>query len=129
MKSAATSQMARDYIFCKRMGQSMSEGSATFVWMRASKTRADEANLIRLAQKYADEDNARELLESFRWPNVPVCPHCKNAGDKPNFKLEAKTGSKRGVRRGVHFCGACRQQFTVTVERSLKVRTLRFQNG
>src|SRR6188474_611442 len=83
--------------------------------MRRSKTKADALNLIRLAQEYADEDTARELLESLRWPNGPVCPHCKNAGDKRLSKLEAQIESQSGVRKGVYFCGACRQQFTVTV--------------
>jgi len=87
----------------------------TVVRMRTSKTKADELNLIRLAQEYAAEDEARELLESLRWPNGPVCPHCKNAGDKRLSKLEAQTGSPSGVRKGVYFCGACRQQFSVTV--------------
>jgi len=38
---------------------------------------AEELNLIELAQNYADEGKARELLESLLWPNGPVCPHCK----------------------------------------------------
>src|SRR5438445_247237 len=76
---------------------------------------AEELNLIKLAKEYSDEDKARELLESMRWPNGPVCPHCKNAGDKPISKLTAQPGSKRAVRKGVYFCGACREQFTVTV--------------
>jgi len=83
--------------------------------MRTCKTKADELNLMGLAQEYADEDKARELLASLRWPNGPVCPHCKNAGDKRLSKLEAHPGSQSGVRKGVYFCGACRQQFTVTV--------------
>jgi transposase-like protein len=47
-----------------------------------------------------------------------VCPHCRNKGEKPISKLEATTESvmkNKGVRKGVYFCGACRQQFTVTV--------------
>ncbi len=59
---------------------------------------------------------ARELLEMRRWPTCgPVCPHCKNAGEKRISKLEAQSTSQSGVRKGVYFCGACRQQFTVTV--------------
>jgi len=73
-------------------------------------------NLIKLAQEYADEDKARTLLESMRWPHGPVCAHCKNDGNgKPISKLEPKPGSKAAVRKGVYFCGACRKQFTVTV--------------
>ena len=71
---------------------------------------------MKLAQEYSDEDKARELLERWRWPNGPVCPHCKNDGkQKANCKLEAQPDSREGVRDGVYFCGACREQFTVTV--------------
>ena len=77
---------------------------------------ADELNLIKLAQEYSDEDKARELLESLRWPHGATCPHCKNDGKaKTISKLTPKAGSKSAVRKGVHFCGACRKQFTVTV--------------
>ena len=77
---------------------------------------ADELNLISLAQEYSDNDKARELLESLRWPNGCVCPHCKNDGkEKAISKLTPKAGSKSAVRKGVYFCGACRKQFTVTV--------------
>ena len=76
----------------------------------------DDLNLIKLAQEYSDEDKARELLESLRWPKGATCPHCKNDGKaKTISKLMPKAGSKAAVRKGVYFCGACRKQFTVTV--------------
>src|SRR5450755_3937799 len=75
----------------------------------------DELNLISLAQEYSDEDKARTLLESLVWPDGTVCPHCKNHKEKPIYKLQPKAGSKSKVRKGVHKCGACRKQFTVTV--------------
>jgi len=28
---------------------------------------------------FHDADKAREYLESMRWPDGVVCPHCKNA--------------------------------------------------
>jgi len=78
---------------------------------------ADELNLVTLAQEYSDDDKARELLERLRWPNGPVCPHCANDGKgKPISKLTPQAGSKSAVRKGVYFCGACREQFTVTVK-------------
>ena len=53
----------------------------------------------------------------LRWPNGPVCPHCKNDGQsKPISKLTALKPGKTAVRKGVYFCGACRKQFTVTVK-------------
>jgi transposase-like protein len=75
----------------------------------------DELNLITLAQEYADDDKARGLLESILWPDGAICPHCKNHKEKPIYKLQPKADSKAKVRKGVHKCGACRKQFTVTV--------------
>lgn len=54
------------------------------------------------------EDEAREYLESIRWPDGPVCPHCgcfENIG-----KLEGESH-----RPGLYKCYDCRKQFTVTV--------------
>lgn len=75
----------------------------------------EELNLIKIAQEYSDDNKARELLEELRWPNGVTCPHCKNATDKPIYKLKPIRGSKSAVRKGVYKCGACRKQFTVTV--------------
>lgn len=83
--------------------------------MNSSQMKVDGAVLTKLAQAYGDEAKSRELLESWRWPNGPVCPHCHNAGEKLISKLEAQGTSQGGVREGVYFCGACRRQFTVTV--------------
>jgi len=83
--------------------------------MNTSPMKADGAVLTGLAQAYGDEAKARELLESWRWPNGPVCPHCHNAGEKTISKLAAQATSQSRVRKGVYFCGACRRQFTVTV--------------
>lgn len=69
-------------------------------------------NLANLAKYFSDEDAAREFLESRRWPNGTVCPHCKATGA---YKLTAKEGSKTPVRPGVYKCKACRKQFTVKV--------------
>jgi len=81
--------------------------------MKENMESKDELNLMTLAQEYADEDKARDLLESLLWPDGPVCPHCKNHKGKAIYKLNPKAGSK--TRKGVHKCGACRKQFTVTV--------------
>src|SRR5206468_11043429 len=58
--------------------------------------------------QFQDADKAREHLESLRWPNGPVCPHC--GGADRQSRLEGKAH-----RPGVVFCGHCRQQYTVTV--------------
>ena len=83
--------------------------------MKTMLMTSDELMLTKLVQAYADEGKARELLEAWRWPKGPVCPHCQNAGEKRIAKLAAQSTRPRGVRPGVYFCGACRQQFTVTV--------------
>ena len=73
---------------------------------------AEELNLITLAQEYSDPEKARNLLETLRWPNGPVCPHCK--AEKP-YALTPKTESRRPGRKGLYKCRECRKQFTVTV--------------
>jgi hypothetical protein len=50
--------------------------------MKTSPKKADGTVLSGLAQAYGDEVIARKLLESWRWPNGPVCPHCHNTGEK-----------------------------------------------
>ena len=81
--------------------------------MKMKKTYTkEELNLITLAQEYADEDKARELLEALRWPGGVVCPHCQF---KEIYKITPKPTSKRPARKGLYKCAACRKQFTVTV--------------
>lgn len=75
----------------------------------------EELNLATITRKYSDDGKARQLLESLRWPDGPVCPHCKNAKEKPIYKLVGNQKKKSPVRDGVYKCGACRKQFTVTV--------------
>jgi transposase-like protein len=61
---------------------------------------------------FQDAEAAREHLEALRWPDGAKCPHCDS---KDCYKLTAKAGSKRPVRKGVYKCAECREQFTVTV--------------
>jgi transposase-like protein len=75
-------------------------------------TTQTTGNLSKLGKHFSDEDTARELLESLRWPNGAVCPHC--GGENP-YKLTPKPTSKRPGRKGLWKCRACRKQFTVTV--------------
>ncbi len=60
-----------------------------------------------LDERFTDPLKAAEYLESLRWPNGPVCPHCGN-GDRRHYPLKSKT-------RRLYKCAACRKQFTVTV--------------
>ena len=65
--------------------------------------------------KFADltEPQARELLESLRWPDGPICPHCGLLDNAT--PLKARPDSKKPVRPGVWKCNGCREQFSVTV--------------
>ena len=58
------------------------------------------------APYFLDKDKARQRLESLRWPDGPICPHCGSVK-----AWEIKT------RPGLYKCGEyqCRKQFTVTV--------------
>jgi transposase-like protein len=73
---------------------------------------SEQINLNELAKHFSDEDKARELIEKLRWHGNTTCPHCKAT---KAYKLEAKTTSKSGGRKGLWKCAECRKQFTVTV--------------
>ncbi len=55
---------------------------------------------------FTDDTEARKYLESVRWPEGPVCPHCG---------VVEKASAVKGGRDGLYFCNACRKQYTVTV--------------
>jgi transposase-like protein len=67
-------------------------------------------NLLQVASM--TEDQARDYLESLRWPNGPVCPHCESQ--------ECTRMQGRGHRPGTIQCNSCRQQFTVMVKSVLE---------
>jgi transposase-like protein len=57
---------------------------------------------------FSDATKAREYLESERWPNGPVCPHC--GAKHEGTKLQGKS-----TRPGVYKCKACEKPYSVTV--------------
>lgn len=57
---------------------------------------------------FQDEEAAREYLESKRWANGVICPHCGSLGS--HYKLEGESH-----RAGLYKCVDCLAQFTVTV--------------
>ena len=71
-----------------------------------------DLNLATMASMFANEDESRKFVESKRWPNGPICPHCDC---KEVYTLTAKPVSKSPVRPGVYKCKACRKQFTVRI--------------
>lgn len=59
------------------------------------------------APHFHDNDAARAYLESVRWPQGPVCPHCSSENE---YRLEGEAH-----RKGLLKCGDCRKQYSVTV--------------
>jgi len=57
---------------------------------------------------FHNESQAYEFMETLRWPNGPVCVHCKHTEKIYRYK-PTRTG------RRVLKCGHCRKQFTVTL--------------
>ncbi|MEX1179635.1 MAG: IS1595 family transposase [Cucumibacter sp.] len=58
-------------------------------------------SLYQLSKLYPNEETARAYMESRRWPNGTVCPHCE----------ETKRITPRP--RGFYRCNACKKDFTV----------------
>ena len=66
------------------------------------------------SEELTDPDRkGREYLEAIRWPNGPVCPHCKNAEQSKIWKIEGNRDKK--IRHGLYHCKECDKQFTVMV--------------
>src|SRR5262245_27710523 len=59
---------------------------------------------------FATDESARQYLESIRWPDGPVCPHC---GGKTSWEIKPNRNKK--IRAGLRHCTDCKKQFTVTV--------------
>jgi transposase-like protein len=57
---------------------------------------------------YHDDDAARAMFESIRWPDGPFCPFCGA------FDTVAPFGGK-SMGPGWYWCSACRDKFTVRV--------------
>jgi transposase-like protein len=59
---------------------------------------------------FQDAETAREWLETQRWPDGPICPHCGNSDQDKITILKGKAH-----RPGLYKCNECRRQFTVMV--------------
>ena len=58
------------------------------------------------APQLRNEEAAIEYVESWLWPDGPVCPHCGTVG-------EASRSKGKTTRAGLWNCRACRKPFTV----------------
>lgn len=73
---------------------------------------AEPLNWSKLGPYFADEDKARLLLESMRWPDGPKCPVCKQT--ETVYRMQPRPDSKKPGRKGLLRCRKCKKQFTVT---------------
>ena len=78
--------------------------------MKATKPTPEKFNLDNILTTFATDENARAFLESWLWPDGPVCPRCKGSNPDRIYKMTGKS-----TRPGLHNCKDCRRQFTVTV--------------
>jgi transposase-like protein len=68
---------------------------------------SDDLGLGVYDERFQNPFAAADYLESIRWPNGPICPHC-GVEDPKHYRLKNQT-------RKLWKCRACRKQFTVTV--------------
>ncbi len=68
-----------------------------------------------IAPHFQDPEKAREFMEAKRWPDGPVCPHCGVIGESYRLEADPEAKTKTHARKGLWKCGACREQFSVTV--------------
>jgi transposase-like protein len=77
-----------------------------------------KTTVMTLAKTIKSEGDAYLYMESLRWPEGPVCPHCQSRAE--HYFLTPKTGTgARKTRTGsmserrVWKCKSCRKQFSV----------------
>ena len=77
--------------------------------------KGQKITLDYIARNFSDENEAYLFIEAMRWPNGPVCPHCR--GTKAYF-LQPRTPDRytrtgHATQRRVWKCAACKKQFSV----------------
>lgn len=65
-------------------------------------------NITKLAEYFASEEKSYDLVESLRWPDNPVCPHCGVIDKHYRIKISRQ-------KRRVWKCVACRKPFSVMI--------------
>src|SRR5258706_10626008 len=73
-------------------------------------------NFSIIAKQYSNEEEAYKFLESVRWENGIICPHCNNNGaDYIGPEKERKTRTGKTTFRRIWRCQNCKKQFSVLV--------------
>lgn len=73
----------------------------------------ENVTLVQLIDRFATDDTARAHLESIRWKDGIVCPHCGCKAQRQFSTIAANPAKK--VRAGLRWCADCKKQFTVTI--------------
>ncbi|MCY4388423.1 MAG: IS1595 family transposase [Desulfurellaceae bacterium] len=75
--------------------------------------------LLQIADKFGDEEKAREWLESLRWPDGPTCPYCGTTNVQANIKHKSMT----------HRCRECpkKPMFTVRIGTIMEQTRLKYR--
>ena len=71
--------------------------------LRSGKRIAETISVVQLFKRFPDEDACYAWLESVRWPDLPVCPHC---GGMDRVVDDPRPRHYR--------CKDCRKRFTAT---------------
>lgn len=76
-----------------------------------------DLTLSTFAKHYSNEEEAYKFLESIRWEDGVLCPHCKNIGANfiPSENGYRKTRTGKETYRRVWRCITCKKQFSVLV--------------
>ena len=77
----------------------------------------NELNFSQISKQYSNEEEAYKFLESIRWENGTLCPHCGNIGA---YLMEPESGERKTrtgkiTYRRVWRCLDCKKQFSVLV--------------
>lgn len=78
--------------------------------------KGEKLTLSKIAKELSDEAKAWEFMESLRWPNGPICPHCTSTNAyflQPRADRYSRTG--HATQRRVWKCAKCRKQFSCLV--------------
>ena len=77
----------------------------------------ERISIIDLVEQIPDEASAYRFMESMRWPDKPVCPHCGSINDHrfltPENGVSRRTRTGAASQRRVWKCRDCQKQFSV----------------
>lgn len=74
-------------------------------------------DLQTITRRLPEQADCIALLEQMRWPEKPVCPHCKRS------RSSARPKELR------HFCNACGKNFSVTTNTIFHLRQVPLQKA